>query len=255
MKTKSCITSTKKSHKAVEQVKHDCFVSVVLIHDQQINRMKSYMPLALLQIDDNNTLLDLQIKAIEKKFQKYEVIVTAGSHIEKIVRHIKQKYRNQNIRVIENTMSQETTNAESTRLSLNNINNDKIFIIDGHLFFTDKIFEEINPNESFVLCNREKDDSLEIGVNVGELDNVQYFSYGANFAWSEVIFLNAPVSVELEKILSTKQFQQKFLFEAINEMLKRTNIKQKYVDVNNVIKIKNNKTYQRARSRHEIHSR
>lgn len=254
MKTKSCITSTKKNIKQ-EHTKYDFFVSVVLVHDQPINRMKSYMPIALLQLDEKNTLLDLQIRAIEKKFSNYEIIITAGPHVEKIVKYIKSKYKNQKIRVVENTSCNDTTNAESIRLCLNNINNDKVFVIDGHLFYTEKVFDNLDIEESYAICNKEKDESLEIGVNVGESNNIQYFCYGATFVWSEILFLNGSIISELEKTLSTKQFQQKFLFEAINEILKKTTLKQKYIENNNIIKIKNNKTYQRARNRYEIYCR
>ena len=75
---------------------------------------------------NNKRLIDIQIEAIQKIFPLYEIIVCVGFDSEKVCKYIRQKYRNINIRIVENQIFSNSNSSESTRIALNNISNDKI---------------------------------------------------------------------------------------------------------------------------------
>ena len=67
------------------------------------------------------------------------------------------------------------------------------------------------------------------------LKSVEYFCYGASKGWSEIIFLKGDDTIEcLRRIISTENYRTKFVFEALNELIK---IKKNIYAVKNRAKI------------------
>jgi len=245
-------SSRNKKTKAVKRRprKYEEFITIVLLHDQTINRMKRHSPTLFIDVGEQK-LIDKQISAINKKFTNYELIISVGSSTSSVYSYIMDKYKNSTIRIVENKEYEDTNSCESARLCLHNTFNDKILFIDGSLLFEPKIFTGLDFSNSFAIINEYSDESLEIGVNANE-ESIEFFCYGANQPWSEIIFFNGKKTIlDLEKILSDKSFRKKFLFEAVNKMTPKHNIKPKS-NTGPVMKIKNIKTYNKVRSKYEV---
>jgi len=237
MKTR-CIQQAKKTIKITNEL-----ITVIILCDTPGYRMKSYGPLPLITIN-NQKLIDLQIQAIQKTFSNFEIIICVGFDAEKICKYIRQKYSNLNIRVVENQLFNSSNSCESVRISLNNTFNDRILLCDGNLLFNDKILSLFNTDQTCVLVEPQASENLEIGINIDENNEAQYFSFGACKTWSEMIYLdNKDIIETLRKIISCSDNKNKFIFEAINEIIK---IKYKIKCIYNkysLQKISNIKTY------------
>jgi CTP:phosphocholine cytidylyltransferase-like protein len=227
--------------------KYQDFVTIVLLHDQPAFKLKNKTSPALINID-KFTLLEYQLKIINKKFKNYEVIVCTGFLCDQLNLLVKKKYKKYNIRIIENSHFTEYNSCESARLCLQNTTNDKILIIDGKILFDEKIFNNLSFTEPFAICCKDKNETLEIGINTDQNRNISHFSYGARYTWSEIVFLcgNKLLS-DLEQKLSEISFKKKFLFEAIN-FIATKHIIRKTVKSSKVLKIQSMKTLENIRN-------
>ena len=258
-KTK-CLLRTKKTNKkkpktgktVIDNNKTSQLVSIIILSDFPGYRMKSYGPSPLITIN-NKCLIDLQIEAIKKRYDNYEIILCTGFDSDKIAKYIFSKYHNTNIRIVENTSFNNSNSCESLRIALNNICNDKVLVIDGNLLFNFKTLQKIPEDKLSVLIQNKSNENLEIGVNLNSNKIAQFFSFGAYRSWSEIFFINDKTVIDkLRKFLSNQDNKKKFIFEALNDLLK-TNIQIECIENNNVIyKINNIKTYHYLKDQYEI---
>lgn len=233
------------SPKAKKQIitSNPSLMSVILLCDAPGYRMRSYGPTPLITID-NNKLIDLQINFIQQQFSKFEIIMCVGFDSDKISKYIRSKYSHINIRLVENQLFNNCNSCESVRVAINNTFNDKIVICDGSLLINANILSLVDKDHSAVIAETTPCSNLEIGINIDENNYVQHFSYGASNVWSEIIFLqNNDIIENFRKILSSSEYKNKFIFEALNELIK-TKFKLKcYFNDNPIKKINNIKTY------------
>jgi hypothetical protein len=248
MKTKCIISAKTAINTKIVHNKSD-LISIILICDNPGYRMKSYGPTSLITINDHK-LIDLQIKTIQQLFSNFEIILCVGFDSEKICRYIRAKYEKINIRVVENQLFNNTNSCESVRLSLNNTLNHKILLCDGNLLFNHKALSLIDTDQTCVLIETNPCSNLEVGININDNNEAQYFSFGAYRTWSEILFLHNTDYVEaFRKIVAHKDNKNKFIFEALNEMLKT---KHKIKCINNqhgIKKISDIKTYHAMRGK------
>ena len=108
----------------------------------------------------------------------------------------------------------------------------------------------IDIKYSCALIESKPSHTLDIGVNIDHQNNVQHFSYGASNIWSEILFMhNDSIIDECRKIIQSIDYKNKFIFEAINDLLNsKHNIKA--IHNNNTIeKINDIKTYHAIKER------
>jgi hypothetical protein len=205
--------------------------------------MKSYGPLSLVNIADQK-LIDLQVQAIQQAFSNFEIILCVGFDTEKICKYVRTKYSNINIRIVENQLFNQSNSCESVRIALNNTFNNKVVVCDGNLLFNSQVLSLLNHNQSCVLVESNPCENLEVGINIDDKDEAQYFSFGAYKTWSEILFLHNQDIIELfRKIIINPDNKNKFIFEALNEIVKS---KYRIKCINNhhpLKKISNIKTY------------
>lgn len=240
MKTK-CIISPKAS--APHNKVTDDLITVILLCDSPGYRMKSYGPLPLIGIADKK-LIDLQINAIQQTFINNEIVLCVGFDAEKICKYVRTYYSKSNIRIVENQLFNSCNSCESTRISLNNTLNDKILICDGNLLLNSKSLSLIKNDETCILTETNPSENLEIGINVNEKQNAEYFSFGARTIWSEILYLHNFETVELfRRIIVSQDNKSKFLFEALNELIKTKHKIRCIPNKHQLQKISNIKTY------------
>lgn len=243
MNKHKCITAAKK-HKFTPKNKiTDELVTIALICDTYGYRMKSYGPSPLLQFK-NKKLIDLQIAAIKNTFNNFEIILSTGYDTDKICKYIKTKYKNINIRIVENQLFNTSNSCESIRLILNNTNNDKILICDGSLLFTSDTLKLLKYDQSYIYIEESPQVNMAIGVNVNEFNYIEHFSFGASKPWSEILFLhNFDMIENFRKLISDSDYKNKFIFEGLNEFIKYNNHINCIINKHIIYKINNIKTY------------
>lgn len=240
---KQCITSPRS-----KKTTNDSLITIVFLCDSPGYRMKSYGAIPLIPFKTKR-LIDIQINAIKSVFKNFEIVLCVGYDSDRVCKYVKNKYRNINIRIIENQIFDKSNSCESVRLCLNNINNEKVIICDGSLIIDSKTFKSLSGGQSsYVMTEIDKNDDLEIGVNTGSKNFAEHFGFGAYYTWSEIIFLNSYETIEyLRKIISNDNYKQRFLFEAFNELIKTKHNIEVVQNMHPVQKINNVKTYHRLR--------
>ena len=243
MKSKrQCITSVKS-----REIAPDELVTIVLLCDSPGYRMKSYGAIPLIPFKTKR-LIDIQINNITKIFKNVEIILCVGYDSEKVCKYVKNKYRNINIRIVENQMFNKCNSSEGVRLCLNNINNDKIIIIDGSLLIHSQTFKSLDRKKSGIFIEAFKNEDLEIGVNIGDKNTIEYFGFGASQIWSEIIFLNSHDIIEaLRKLLSAQEHKTRFFFEILNDLIRTKYNLEAISNKHPVQKMSNIKTYHKLR--------
>lgn len=240
MKTKY-VTRTKS--KNTESKPQADLITVILLCDSPGYRMKSYGPLPLISIK-NTRLIDFQIKAIQQTFDNFEIILCVGFDAEKICKYVRSKYASLPIRVVENQLFNSSNSCESLRISINNTLNDKILVCDGNLLFGYKNLSSIDRSSTCVLIEQQPSENLEVGINVDTNSEAQYFSFGACKTWSEILFLHNQETVEaFRKVIASNDYKNKFIFEALNEIIKTKYKIRCITNKHPLVKISNIKTY------------
>lgn len=237
---------------ASQEVISSELISIIILCDLPGYRMKSYGPTSLININ-NKLLIDIQIDCIKKSFSNYEIILCTGFDSDKICKHVRSKYKNLNIRIVENQLFGSCNSCEGARLSINNTLNDKLLIIDGSLLINKKTLSCINTESNCTLIEKHPSENFEIGININGSNAAQHFSFGAYKTWSEIVFLHGIESIDLlRRFLNHQDSKKKFLFEGLNELIKnKHNIlctENKYP----IYKISNIKTYHNIKENHEI---
>ena len=235
-----------------DEGRHEELVTVILLSENVGHRMKSYGATPLLSLG-GSTILEHQIQAIKSLFVNYEIILCGGFDIDRVVKFVHQRYRSDNIRVIENQMYHHSNGCESVRLCLNNTTNNKVLICNGELLLTSNLLSSLDLKRSHVMVEKKNSPNLEIGVTVNEDGFAENFCYGVDLKWSELVFLeNLEIVESLRKIISAPDYKTKFVFEALNELGRMTKYKLKIVENPvQIVKINNVKTYHQIRKYYE----
>lgn len=211
---------SKKTKVQKKRIRHK-FVTIILLYDQYTRRMKAYGPTSLIPIK-NSKLLDYHLKYISDVFPKNEIVICTGFNADRVEKYIRTNYANQNIRIVENQIFEDTNSCESLRLCLNNTNNNNILIINGGVFFYKDAISKIDTKKSCILVEK-NNITLDIGINQNK-ELLQHMDVGLDFKWTEMIFLNNRNSIDhLRKVLSENNFKKKFIFEAINRLVQANN--------------------------------
>jgi hypothetical protein len=182
--------------------------------------MKMHGPIVLMKIG-KNSLLDKHIQNIVDNFDNYEIILCLGFGAESIISHVNEKYEGINIRIVENKQHEETTNSESIRLCLNNLNSNCVVFLDASIYIPrcKDFYQSINTGcNNVVLLNSNNSEGFDVGVNVNNnTGKVEHFCYGASCLWSEVFVVNGKRSVfGLKSMFNEKGISKKLSFEILN---------------------------------------
>lgn len=236
---------TSPQHASTEST--EALVTVILLCENAGHRMKSYGPTPLAQIG-NTTLLDLQISSISRVFRNFELIICGGFEAEKVIKHIRDKYKSIPARFVENQVHKNTNSCESLRLALNNTLNDKILICNGEIILQDALLKSIDIRKSFVVYDN-NNPNFEVGITIDQKGWPQNFCYGIGNKWAEILFLSNSIIIEqLRKLVSNIEYKNKFVFEALNEIIKtkhRLSVIENIGD--KILKLDNIKTYHEVR--------
>lgn len=224
----------------------DEFVSVVILGENHGYRMKSYGPISLIEVD-GKTIIEHQIDTITSVFPRVEILICCGFSANKITSFIRSKYKHVNVRIVENQLFNNANCCESVRLCLNNTMNNRFIVLSGELVINSQHLESINLNRSSILVQKTNPDkNLDIGVihNNGSL--IRMTPGITNCYWSEILSLSSDTDLRfLNHILSPPDYKNKLVFEAINELLKKSSLDVVYLD-KPVQKVNNIKTFKKV---------
>ena len=198
----------------------DELVTIILLSEKSGHRMKSYGPTPLVKFG-SRTLLDRQIEAIKKAFTNFELIICGGFDCDRVTQFVRDNYRHENIRMVENQIYQHSNCCESARLGVNNTTNDKILLCNGGLTLNYNTLSLFRRDRSCVIIEKHNSSTeLEIGVTIGGDECAEYFCFGLANPWSEMVYLSGVEIVEFfRRTISGTEYKNKFIFEALNDLV------------------------------------
>jgi choline kinase len=221
-------------------------VTFVLLAENYGYRMKSRGALSLVEVK-GKTLLEIQMQAIGAFFPNFEIILCCGYDSKNVYKFIKNKIRKPEIRIVENQVYENSNCCETARIALNNTLNDKIVIMSGGLLITPEHLKSINTSNTCILSQSElKSDEFQVGV-IEDKGVVQNMCLGIKQrSWLDFLYLNGEKDIEdFYNVISSIDFKNRFLFEAINQMIKTNTVENVDVDTNKTIKINSIKSLKR----------
>jgi hypothetical protein len=239
------ITSARKSD---APKKPQEFVTVIILGENYGYRMKSYGPVPLINLN-GKLLIEKQINAVKSTFVNYEIIICTGFDSDKISTLVRNRFSSDNIRIVENQIHLNSNCCESVRLCLNNTFNDRVIIIGGGSDIVPQHLELIDLKTTSVMVQpQSSDDNFELGSVISDSGDLGHLSFGIKSPfWTEILYLGgSKVIGSLQKILSGTEYKNKFLFEAINVLANRHEIKAVMNDNKKIMKIDNLKVLRRT---------
>jgi len=246
MRKEKYIISAKEAETKKGTVKEN--VTVILLGENHGHRMKSYGPIPLIKVD-TKTLLQKQIEAVKAVFPKYEIILCSGFDAKKTTEYVKENFKKENIRIVENQLHYNSNCCESARLCLNNTMNTKILICSGNILLTPSYLSSIDYKKTSISVQQENFKSEFFVSAIVNKKRLQSFCLGekADF-WTENLYLNGQdVIDQFYSIVSNPDFKNKFMFEAINELLKNNTVSVTDVGKNKIMKLNNMRTLKRIK--------
>lgn len=249
MKNKKRYITTPRYAERVDKKTKTDFVSFIFFSENHGYRMKSHGPIPLLKVN-GKTIIERQIEAIKAAFLHFEIIICSGFQTEKTVNFIKQNFKDVNVRVVENQVHFNSNCCESARLCLNNTINSKVMLCNGSVILTPQHFTMLDTNQSCVIVQNDNlDDTFEVGVICAE-DKLERLSLGIKKeCWVEMIYLsNQEIINDIYSIISNPEYKNRFIFEAINEILSKQKINVTHNTYSPIYKINNIKTLKKVQS-------
>ena len=191
----------------ITEAKRKDLNTTIILYGSNCNiRMTSFPPKPLLNINKKK-LIDFQLSIINNSFIKNEIILCGGFKFDSLV--------NGNYKLIENQLFDKNNECDDIRLAANIAKYKNILLIDQSTFFNKNTLKSIYDN-SFIICSEDKNDY--VGVN-HENDLLTSLYYNDNkLKWKNISFIHEKNFKDFKKLLDSKNYTNKFLFELLNDM-------------------------------------
>ncbi|MAF25291.1 hypothetical protein CL634_06915 [bacterium] len=190
-------------------------MSVIIPAAGMGSRMKSYGPKCMIKVN-GISLLERQIKHINKCYPNCDIIVVAGFQAATVQSRIKSKY---NVRIVHNTDYENTNVARSLFLGIQASISKKCLIVYGDLIFNSNAISDLYGKESKIVVGRKGTmEEQEVGVVCcgGKVTN---FSYTLQDKWCQIAFLSGKELKMFERIAGQEESERWFGYEVLNQML------------------------------------
>lgn len=187
-------------------------IQIIILAAGASARTRSYEPRCLLKYE-GKTIIDHQLLAIERNINKYEVAVVSGVEQSRLLKKLDRK-----IKVLENSLHEQTNSGESMRIGFNYSAGRQILFIHGDVILDQDIFKKVNFDESFILVDSTgKIGAKEVGASMQD-GKLLTCCYNMPVKWAQVVFFAEYETKILEKMLWKEEVDTKHLlsYEIIN---------------------------------------
>ena len=182
-------------------------------------RMKSYGPKNLIKIINDFTILDNQLRIIDKVFKnRCEIILVVGFEGDKF------STTKDNMKIVYNYDYQTNNIGKSISLGLEHATTNNVLMIYGDLVFNDETFKIPLGYYSMLLIYKIGTMSKkEVGCTI-ENNIVQQIMYDLPNKWGQIAFFTGHELNVLKELCSTDRHDNCFGFEIINKVIERDGI-------------------------------
>lgn len=221
-------------------------INALIIIPEITKGMKSVGSKALLPIKKEKCVLDYQINAIRNIDKNIHITIATGFESEKIIDLIKTY---NNVDYIYDHNYKMTNQAQSLKLYLQkhpNITN-LLLISSGVIFKSCFITKAMLKEQSKVFILNKQKENFTLGCNKNP--NVEYIFFDLPDLWSECLYLNHEALSWLQHFTESRNIEQMYIFELINELLSHKILMHKQVvNKKDIIKITHLKDINKAKT-------
>lgn len=187
--------------------------SVIILLPEITKGMKSVGSKSLLNINEEQSILECQIKFFKKHYgPNIRIILCTGFEHERVKKRI-QKYKN--IEYSYNPNYETDNQGGSLSKCLSDHRPRNTIIVNSGIILFEKIKIEFDRSIVFFIeSSLDKKNTFNIGSN--RIDNDSYLFYGLNYKWIEFLYLDEDLVRKIIENSKNSNMSNLFLFEYIN---------------------------------------
>ena len=194
----------------INEKKNNC---AVIIYGSRFGpSMKTFGPKFLYKDYYGKPIIETQIRVVKEVLPNAEIILVTGYLSERITR-----YKQENVRIVENQLFLTHNDTEDIRLALNNTSKENIITISADMIFNKYTLQNIMSEPLLVYDSKHQLHDSEIGVTMtnNEIININFDIINK---WCHIGFFEKKHLTQLTYLCSRENKSQ-YLFEIINIML------------------------------------
>jgi CTP:phosphocholine cytidylyltransferase-like protein len=191
-------------------------ISVIIPAAGLGTRMKSYGPKSLIKIKNELTIIDNQLKYINKYLHKPEIIVVTGFESDKIKNHLK---RRRSVRTVYNPAWETSNVVSSIGCGLAEAKNDNVLIVYGDLVFNAYAMKiPMSINSMIITDSGSYMKSDEVGCVVNS-NTLEQMMYGLDDKWAQICYLTGYELKMMKELCCNTKYENYYGFEIINQII------------------------------------
>ena len=194
-------------------------IGIILLSAGMSNRMKSKGSRSLIEINEEETLVNYQIRILERNFTNIQkqIILVGGHDADKVFNRVSDK-----IIKVENELFETTNMVRSLNIALRVCLYDRIFIIPGDLVFNSQIFEQEFADKSIVLLEKtDKVNEDTIGCTINQKGKLELLMYNLQNTWQGITYLTGKELSFARHYCSKPTNKNKNLMECVNYIVSK----------------------------------
>ena len=191
-------------------------LSVIIPAAGMGRRMKSYGPKGLISLNNGSSVLERQIRILNKLYPGAEITIICGFEADAVREGVRKKFP---VKIIRNENYQDTNVARSLFLGLESTTKKHCLVVYGDLVFnTPTLKNLVGGNSKIVVDSRGNISQDEVGILVSE-GAVTNFSYALPEKWCHIAYMAEKEMRLFEDISSDPEKSRWFGYEIMNKIL------------------------------------
>lgn len=218
-------------------------LDVLILIPEITKGMKSLGSKALLKIKNTTTILQHQIDQLRKYHPKCRIFLGTGFESDKIK---KAFYNYSNVMIVENNDYSITNQTKIVTSLIEEYDLSQLLVISNGILFKNNPFVCDNHSRLFLIDKPKH--NFTIGCN--ESEQIHYLFYDLPIPWSECVVFNKQAIDQIKHLESIQNIDQLYLFELINILIDKYNLKfiKSHIKKKDIMKINSIKDIPRAKT-------
>lgn len=198
---------------------HNEKISVIIPAAGAGKRMKYIGAKALINITNEETLIERQIRLILETYPNAEIIITIGFYSDKIYKLLKKKYP---VRFVFNNQYETTNVVYSIALALYSSIMEKVTVIYGDLVFNRETINNIvSTSISQTIIDTKNRLTNETVGAILENNIVSNLAYDIPNKWGQIVFLQGKELHLFEQIAMNPDYSNWYGYEVLNKVIEK----------------------------------
>lgn len=193
-------------------------MNCVILADKIFKGIKSKGWVGSLPVNSQSSLIDHQLKVIEKQFPRCKIFYVYGFDSKKVENYLHKIHKD--VTFVNNEEYNKYGQIYSIYKVIDLIEKECLFL-NGDLVLQPSMFKNFNKRYSQIFVNNKS--SSELGASIDEKNNVQHISYGLDNLVTNMFFINEKSINNFKKNVENWNYRNYFCFEIINKMIEQGN--------------------------------